>query len=151
MKISSNSIAYAAGLLDGEGCIAVYEYPTKLGFQQVRFDVQISNTDTRPLIWMRDTFGGSLSRRGGIKRANCRECYYWHIMNAKAAEFLKMVRPFCKIKSEQIDAALEFRTTYAPQTGVPHSQEVRAKRRQIIGEIASLKRRSFSMDGEVVH
>lgn len=151
MSFQGTDIAYAAGLLDGEGCVAVYEYATKRGYQQVRFDVQISNTDSRPLLWLQATFGGRISRRGGVRRGVRRECYYWHLMNAKAAEFLKLVRPFCKIKGEQIDAAIEFRTTYINRHGDYVTPEARTKRSALIAEIAALKRRAFTADGRVVH
>ncbi|MFY4731335.1 hypothetical protein [Nitrospira sp. BLG_2] len=142
-KISSLSVAelaYAAGLFDGEGCVATY---TKKNRVQFSYAANIANTDYRVLAWLLDKFGGKVTKRGGVRASNQRhkECYVWYVMNGRAAAFMAAVRPYTVIKSEQIDLALELRTTCRfDLRGQVIPPDVLERRRDIMQRIKAKKR-----------
>jgi hypothetical protein len=146
-----SELAYLAGFVDGEGCIAIYENKTRNGYFQVRFSLQASNTDLRPLRWIASKFGGKVTRRGGKRSQDCqrREAYAWYVMNKRAATIMQLIRPYVHVKGEQIDLALQFRGTYGPWFKDPATgrsgcvpDDVRARRLVLLAEIKSLKRRA---------
>lgn len=109
MKTQSSSDAiYAAGFFDGEGCVAISKRNDPLQYQLVTI---VGNTDESVLQWWVERFGGSLYTRRPEVRPNRRQLYSWEARSRKAAEFLKQIQPYVRIKRDQIDAALEFQAT----------------------------------------
>jgi len=142
-------IAYLAGFVDADGCIAVYEYVVRrTGWHQVSFMLHAANTDLRPLNWIRERFGGAITRRGGVRVVTHRENYCWYAMNARAAAIMQLIRPHMRVKGEQVDLALRFRETYGcsrdPVTGRNNAvpTHVRERRVVLLAEIKALKRRA---------
>jgi hypothetical protein len=104
---SDTDWAYAAGFVDGEGCIAIVRsfMETKARFQ---YGVQIvvANRDRSVLDWMHATWGGWVvavapgSRRG-------QPCWNWRCRTGlNATLFLKGIRSWLRIKGPQCDNAL---------------------------------------------
>jgi hypothetical protein len=105
---------YAAGFVDGEGCITVRQAPgTKNGHNwnpSMYASVTISQVDPRPLQWMQERWGGSL--RPLLRRKegrNDRDAWEWCIVGHAAYRFLDGVRAMLKCKPEQADNALRLR------------------------------------------
>lgn len=137
-RASPSDLAYAAGLFDGEGCVAIYQRKN-----QSTFFIDIANTDRRPLRWLVDTFGGRICRGHGSDRPGRRQCFKWYLMNSQAAIFLAAIRQFTKIKSEQIDLAQEFALTKGTR-GVALSPEILALRHSLANQVSALKRAVIS-------
>lgn len=104
-------IAYAAGIFDGEGNVTI---SVNKGVKEARgpifnMRVGVSQNDIRPLLWLRDRWGGSVV---AVKRktTNHRTTHIWTCFARKAARFLNEVRPHLKVKSERADIALEFQS-----------------------------------------
>ena len=99
--------AYAAGFVDGEGCIAIPR-----GFAAARdkytysVAVVVANREREVLEWMRDNWSGwvvQASNSGG----NSRRAWHWRSPTGTAAEpFLLGIRPWLRLKAPQCDNAL---------------------------------------------
>ena len=99
--------AYAAGFVDGEGCIAVVRsFSRTRGRYYYGVTVVVTNTDRRVLDWLREVWSGhvqALGTRPGIARMS----WVWRSpMGAGAQRFLEGVRPWLRMKTKQCDNAL---------------------------------------------
>jgi hypothetical protein len=107
--------AYAAGFIDGEGCITV-----RANTQNVRrgwgtscyASLTVSQTDYNRavLYWMSDRWGGKVRKMAPPKNPKWAQGYEWCITSQMFYKCMDDVRPFLKIKSMQADNALRLRT-----------------------------------------
>src|SRR6266850_2550655 len=96
--VSKEQIAYAAGLIDGEGCVTVYNLP---GDRGIIAKVQVNLTMSAPLIKLQEWFGGDLcvcDPTHGQKKLQ----WAWRIQGKiPVTEFLNAIFPYLLIKQEQ--------------------------------------------------
>lgn len=96
--MTDNELAYFAGFFDGEGCVAIY--PKK-------YVVSLTNTDIRPLRRAEELWGGYISTQKASTRPGAlQDLWRWQIYGHSARPFLEAIRPFSKVKAEQIDVYL---------------------------------------------
>ena len=95
-------IAYAAGLVDGEGTIGVY----MRGKGSVRFKVAVYNTEYPMMEWLQLRFGGKIHRVGKI-RAGRKQEYAWYKSDNEFQEFLSLVLPYLVTKRLRAELALK--------------------------------------------
>lgn len=98
--------AYAAGFVDGEGCIAVVRsfLPTK-GRYQYGVHVVVVNRDRDVLDWMQSLWGGWVVVHASP--AGSRPAWTWRAPTGlEAWPFLTGIRPWLRIKAKQCDNAL---------------------------------------------
>lgn len=105
-------LAYAAGFFDGEGSIIIRTHNRKSGnCRSPVYDlqVQVGNTDPRVVLWLHEHFAGHLytGRPGGNKR----NYLSWTVTGHQAVAFLIAIKPFVRMKREQIDIGLAFQKT----------------------------------------
>jgi hypothetical protein len=99
--------AYAAGFVDGEGCIAVVRsfLPARNKYSY-GVHVVVANRERPVLEWMQELWGGhivSVSTREGLAR----QSWTWRCKTGQGAEaFLVGIRPWLRIKAKQSDNAL---------------------------------------------
>ena len=106
---------WAAGFFDGEGCVSVSR--RKRGsFIEHFISVQVGQNDERPLVALREKYGGSqcFSKTPS-------GCYRWRIHGKEAEVFLTDILPYSLCKREQIRIVLEIRKLI----GKPGSRMVR--------------------------
>jgi hypothetical protein len=98
--------AYAAGLVDGEGCIAIVRsFEADRGRYQYGVQVVVSNRDREVLDWMRSLWGGWTVAIVG--KGNVRSSWDWRCPTGlEAKPFLSGIRPWLRIKSRQCDNAV---------------------------------------------
>ena len=101
------SLEYFAGFFDGEGSCGIYRVRNKP--QIPVFRVSLCNNDPRPLQEAHVQFGGTVRPRLRTQRGKTTCNYEWYIYGKNADVFLKSIRPFTVIKSEQIDKFLSAR------------------------------------------
>ena len=102
--------AYAAGIMDGEGCFTVLRRHERTNKGQAVHRawyvaaVNVTNTERAMLEWMQVRWGGSiygkasLSPRSGLPG---KKCWHWSL-TAKALEpFLEDVQPYLVVKYQQ--------------------------------------------------
>jgi len=103
---SDTDWAYAAGFVDGEGCIAVVRsfLPAK-GRYQYGVHVVVVNRDRDVLDWMQSLWGGWVVVHG--TPAGSRQAWTWRAPTGlEAWPFLTGIRPLLRIKAKQCDNAL---------------------------------------------
>lgn len=103
--VTEVDLAYAAGCIDGEGCIGVYSSGTRSG-TSTRLTLQVNNTDFRMIDFFKETFGGLVFSKDYGKRVN----YVWRANQKLAGEVLEMVLPYLRVKSEQAVAGITYLT-----------------------------------------
>lgn len=124
---SKEDWAYAAGLFDGEGHISIAVRKANLrrdskeklvGYERVQFQLSMAQNNQRPLIWLRENFGGSIKFVTG-KKSYCDDSYTrwnWVLSKVPAREFLCGVLPYLKVRQEEALLALEFCALYDGNT-----------------------------------
>lgn len=100
--ISESDLAYAAGIVDGEGCIAIRRGKHGPHFCQVA----VANTSLILCEWLKQRWGGNVHRKKRNAQHNWKPVYQWRVNNRLAISFLKQVRPYLLIKQAQADLAL---------------------------------------------
>ena len=103
---SERDVLYAAGIFDGEGSIGINRNRTPKGSYRWWLVVSVANIDMRLHIWLQATFGGHV--RVNSRKNPARPCYHWTLTSRQAADFLKLLSPFLKIKGEQAAVGIEF-------------------------------------------
>ena len=106
--------AYAAGLLDGEGCIRITKIPPReKGISpQYELIVFITQKDGRMMDWLVGNFGGFiyLKNKKSFRENTKNWIYEWHVNNSKAYAFLKAIYPFVTTKKNQVEIAMRFQS-----------------------------------------
>lgn len=94
--------AYAAGLIDGEGCIGIAH---SNGVFSARVDVGMTSKARGLLDALRREYGGMIrNSRPGTAQWDAAEC--WTLHGSAAAPFLERVAPHLQLKAEQARIAL---------------------------------------------
>ena len=91
--IDEEDLAYAAGFIDGEGCLSVGK--------TWKIAISCSNTDKPTIKWLHKNFGGSYYSSKRKRKPNHRTMHTWQIVSLNAYNFCKMIVPYLKIKTEQ--------------------------------------------------
>ena len=99
--------AYAAGFVDGEGCIAVVRsFVRSSDRYQYGVQIVVTNRDRGVLEWMQTTWGGwivPIRSQTGLAQAS----WHWRCPTGLSAKpFLTGIRPWLRIKGAQCDNAL---------------------------------------------
>ena len=103
------TLAYFAGLFDGEGCI----YISKISDMRYKANFSLS---LRACVWNADLnvlqeavrlFGGSVSshKPRGLSRNTC---YCWTLYGLRAQHFLSIILPYTQISRTKIETALRY-------------------------------------------
>ena len=135
---------YAAGLIDGEGCIQIKKVmPRGKRNTEYSLAININMTDIESLDFMFGVFGGKLYKN--IQRIeNCLPVHRWEITRDQAKKFLKQILTFLKVKKSQAELAIRFqelRKKEARENGRyrPISQFKLDKYEQFYQEMRNLK------------
>jgi hypothetical protein len=95
-------LAYAAGIIDADGCISLTRVK-----KYERFQVCMNSTDGRMIDWLYGNFGGSVLRYQPYQE-NRKTVYRWNLTSEKAYQLCKDLIPFLKYKTKQAEIALRF-------------------------------------------
>ncbi|MDO8673200.1 MAG: hypothetical protein Q7O66_17480 [Dehalococcoidia bacterium] len=136
--------AYLAGLLDGEGNIAIPTIPTKRGTTRHTLDVRITNTAVAVLQEIGAEWGSKIAqiRKRHIERGY-KETGDLRWSTQSAAIMLREIRPYLRIKAQQADIALLLMETLRPREHrtVPLTDEEWSYREQLRLQLRVLNRR----------
>jgi hypothetical protein len=98
--------AYAAGFVDGEGCIAITRsFVSSRNNYAYSVAVVVSNNECAVLNWMRDLWHGCVVASSGAG-GNARPSWAWRTSGTGCEAFLRGIRPLLRIKVRQCDNAL---------------------------------------------
>lgn len=109
---------YAAGFVDGEGCITVRESGQTIRARTLGKNwnhswyasVTVSQAVPNDFVlrWMAERWGGAV-RRKPERKPNAREAFEWCIVGQQAYRFLQGVLPMLKVKNAQAVNALRLK------------------------------------------
>lgn len=134
-------LAYTAGFLDGEGCIFISHYPHyAASCNNYSMSVSISNTNLDVLLWMQKNYGGCVCEKKAKAYENKKRLWEWSIRSQMAEDFLRLLRPYLKVKEEHAVVALQFRDTYHKGEWRP-SKESHAERKKCIQKMRVLMKK----------
>ncbi len=102
-------IAYLAGIIDGEGTIAITKQKPRTGRRNHLYSLRmiVGNTDKKLVDWLVENFGGSCH----ILRepeGNWRRAYQWVLGSRETYRLLKEMKEYLVIKREQAEIGMEF-------------------------------------------
>jgi hypothetical protein len=102
--MSEITAQYAAGLFDGEGCVAVYMNGRKTSYSlQTMLRQNVNDAVSEVFASLRDKFGGSLMAH---PTPSGKRSYNWQLSGQNAANFLEFMLPHLRFKLEQARIAL---------------------------------------------
>lgn len=104
--MNNEDFAYAAGFVEGEGCIAINK-PNLNNFGILT--VTVSNTDRQTIDWFQERWPGCVKLKQNKNPKN-RLAWEWLVASKKAANFLIQIRTFIvrDIIKQKIAVALDF-------------------------------------------
>jgi len=110
-SLSDTDRAYAAGLIDGEGCIGLYNTRTRKERRAAYYQltVRVAMRSGAPILWLQSRFGygTTTSHNKGSKAADV-FYYVWQARNRQAETVLREILPYLVEKAPQARLALEF-------------------------------------------
>ncbi len=132
-------LAYAAGIIDGEGTIVIEKSHDRKSRGHIRYRMQVSVTNTNPVLieWLHDKFNGS-TYSFAYDNGKHKDMLIWRISSDKASDFLNAVMPFLKLKKLQAKLAIEFQSPIITKRRKPLTEEelaVREAQRLTMGEL----------------
>lgn len=128
-------LAWAAGFFDGEGTIII----TMSRKSCLYLSAKMSQVVTAPLEEIRAVYGGCLH-----KRDKNSTCMVLTLGPRASAEFLSDIRPYCRVKCEEIDMALEFAATVTPLNRRKVPADIMDKRRELRARIVAFRARKYA-------
>jgi hypothetical protein len=104
-------LAYIAGIVDGEGCIQIVRqkaYPPAISVRH-NAGVTIGMCDEELICWIIAQFPDLIRfYHKKSRHPHQRDAYHAIAVSHKAAEFLRAIRPYLRLKRRQADLAIEF-------------------------------------------
>ncbi len=140
MTSNDLTLAYTAGLFDGEGSVVIGVGKTRAGSPLHWLQVQITSTDRSVIEWLREEFGGHISSNSRSKLANGhRPCWAWRVMSNQAKNFLELLLPHLKVKKRQAELAIAFQNSRGRRYGsLPLPESELAERERFRFELRRL-------------
>ena len=108
-------LAYIAGIVDGEGYIGISADHRKRNPVRPcwRLRVSVTNNNEWLMQYLKFAFGGSVTMKSGSR---VKPCYDWVLNRGKAAEFLKLILPYLRLKRPQAEIAIKFQSGITKST-----------------------------------
>lgn len=139
---SETDLAWSAGFVDGEGCIALCKHAQKIKGVEYRCFVlrlSVTNTDLRCLERLKSMFGGSINQANHKGREHHKPCWTWYCTSAKAERALIALLPFLFSKKEQAELGIASRR-YIQSNGRPRTADSIAGQEHAYTQLRHLKR-----------
>lgn len=104
---TEHDIAYTAGIVDGEGCIAITR---EFRGDRYHFNVVVvvANTSLPVLEWLQDRWGGHVPALTASRAPNQRPAGQWRSLSGRQIKgMLESILPYLQIKRAQAENALQ--------------------------------------------
>ena len=143
--MDESDLAYAAGIIDGEGSISIFERPQHKGNRNPSFRLSIRVSMTDPVVpyWLKEQFGGSVAYKEWAN-TKWKPVYTWTFVARKAYELSLELLPHLKTKRQQAELAIRLYEG-GPFGGSQHGRRLPedelARRRALKDEIQALNHR----------
>ena len=141
-------LAWVAGFFDGEGNIRIHKGISDKTMinPSYRLVVQISNTDYEVMVYLQETFGGTI-RKCVKAKPHHKQCWQWSIHTRQAMSFVEQIYPYLRVKKERAELARKFIDTISikRQGPIPLSREILRLRDQYYSEMMFLNRKGIPL------
>lgn len=101
-----SDLAYAAGIIDGEGCIYARVQVTKAGTVSTFLQVQIIMCSENVVAWFAQMFGGDVYV-DQPRSLNNRVRFRWQVRGRQVATILRAILPYLREKKQRAVLAIE--------------------------------------------
>jgi hypothetical protein len=108
-KLPVKDKAYIAGIIDGEGCVAIHRRSgrgCKYGYSFYGV-VRVSNTNLALLKWLQEVTGLGAVVESQVT-GNRRRQWEWKVHSQQAYGLLKVLYPYLQVKKENADVLMSF-------------------------------------------
>lgn len=150
--MKQTDLAWAAGIIDGEGCIGIVKddrraLNNKNGWNlspmyKLRISVGMSHLETIERLY--ELFGdGRINGQKCYKKPGHKQVYYWVVNADQAWEIIKLVRPYLITKRKQAEIAEAFYERERLKGGIYNkaSSRVLKEREKLHGKMKKLNQR----------
>lgn len=120
MPVQKMTATYAAGFVDGEGCVRISKHRSNSSRKGYRFCpcVSVTNTNRKILVDLKKFTGGLGSiRPKTMNHSNRKQGYEWQMWSKEAAFFLWLLVKHLRIKQAQALLVIKFVTAYGRRVG----------------------------------
>lgn len=136
--------AYAAGLVDGEGCIGVNRRTGHGGVWGQRFlGVWVTNTSKPMIDYLQSRWGGSVRHVPAQPEKNRRPQWFWMLSCNKALYFLDDIYDFLIVKRRQGQLGRRFQR-YVQVTGRERTEKIARVQDRFYQEFKILNKRGLA-------
>lgn len=112
MPATLTQIAWAAGVIDGEGCISLTRRSPQAHNGAInpnyRLVLKVTMCDSRTIRTLHRLFGRGTLQKQKQLHAYWSQPWIWFCNATDAEEVLKLIRPYSVTKKREVDTALEF-------------------------------------------
>lgn len=104
-----DELAYCAGVIDSDGCISILKNKRKGGTPSYSLVIMLMQIQRDAIDLFAELFGGNVKlKKNSTKHfKNTQPIWMWRREAAKAAEIIRQLQPFLRIKTTQAAIALE--------------------------------------------
>lgn len=138
--------AYAAGLIDGEGCVSILQRGRRGGraFRAGQYTVLVfvSNTSEPMIRWLLARWGGHAQYVAAMPEKNRKEQWRWQLQANRALLLLDDIYPFLLVKRPQAKLARRFQR-YLQVSGRRRTDKLERLHRIFWIEVRRLNHRGF--------
>jgi hypothetical protein len=154
-EYSIETIAYLAGIIDGEGSIYIGNFSSNpvTGNKYYQTNMEVTNTDKSLTDWLHFNFGGVVNTYTAkqLPKNSRKAVFRWIASGERMTHLCELLLPFLICKKKQCEIMLKMRATYAKlqykkgKAGVlPHTKELLDLRQSLMNEMRSLHCRNYS-------
>jgi hypothetical protein len=149
--LSEPEKAYAAGMIDGDGCIGVYNTRTKKDKRAAYYQLTVRVCKRSPRIpyWFTQHFPGTVHTG---KTAKGYPTWTWQVRNVEAEAVLREIVTYLVLKQDQAKTALEFAELrreqfleHEPWRGKRYGKEILEQRDVYVEKLKLLKKDSYPL------
>ncbi len=102
----TETLAYTAGIIDGEGSICIQRGNNHCKSPSLK--VFVTNTEEWICEWLKFQYGGCSNKNGKPPKENWKLSYRWIICANQALVFLELILPYLNLKRPQAELAIKF-------------------------------------------
>lgn len=119
-------LAWAAGIVDGEGCISLHTVKSQQGLCYV-LRLTVTNTSVLMLTRLQEIFGGGSIHPKTRYSEKHRQGWYWQVCSKKAERAIRLIEPYLVNKREEARVGLysrELMQQHGENRGNPNAEEL---------------------------
>lgn len=105
--MKDTDLAWAAGFIDGEGCIQIAKGTTGDGYTYYSLNLTATQLDPEPLEKLRAMFGGSIMLTNSAARRN-NPIWRWQAAPVPALAALVAMLPYLTVKRREAELAIDY-------------------------------------------